>query len=198
MKNFLIGLLLLASASATLSSCKDEDRIPAPTIKSMPVIFPVLTPGKDYINFDSIRLANTPRRLRQVFEFTINPTEQRDLKLEAVEVYKSFRRGTVLGRRVLVNTFRTFPATVTVNSVDLLSGLKRYNGETETDVISSTNPNGNYNLILANDAVVFTFEYIAEGGRRIILTPLNSVGAPITGTYTNEAHTATAMIRRRQ
>ncbi|GAA4346632.1 hypothetical protein GCM10023185_01110 [Hymenobacter saemangeumensis] len=201
MKNIVFGLLALVGFSATLSSCQDKSRMPAPAFKSMPVIFPVLTPGKNFINFDSVRAANVPRRRRQEFEFKFSPTEQRDLKLEAVEVYKSYSRviGTapVLGPRVLVGTYRTFPVTIKLAYPELLAGLQRYNGETLNPVIPVANPDGINNLIAIGDAVVFTFEYIAEGGQRIILTPLNAVGAP-TGTFTNAAYTATAVIRRAQ
>jgi hypothetical protein len=199
MKKIFFGLLLLAGSSATLSSCKDADRDPAPPVKSMPVIMPVLTPGKDFINFDSVRAYSPGRRERQVFEFTINPTGQRDIKLEAVEMYKSYMRpgasGPVFGPRVLVGTYTTFPATFRYTFPELLSGLQRYNGET-LNPVQPVNPTALNNLIAVGDAVVFTFEYIAEGNQRIVLTPLNSVGAPIPGTFTNTAHTATAVIRR--
>ena len=99
----------------------------------MPLIFPKFTsdPSKSY--FDTQRaaasitqLATFPNPTRPVLEFIINVPDQRDVKIKAVEVYKSFQKpNQQIGPRVLAGSYSSFPATVSLNSQDALSGLQR-------------------------------------------------------------------------
>ncbi|UOQ72083.1 hypothetical protein [Hymenobacter cellulosilyticus] len=164
MKKIVFGLLLLVASGGALSSCKDENALPAPAVESVPAIFPQVTAGKDFFNYAAARAATTPTTTRPVFEFTIDPGQQRDLKLQTVEVYKSYRRGATIGPRVKVGDYSTFPATVTLNSSEALKDLQRLSGSNLVPVIPAGGPDVTNNLILQNDAIVFTFEYVVEGG----------------------------------
>ena len=203
MKNSFFGLLLVVAGSAALSACENEDTFPAPLKEDLPLIFPERTPGKDTINLENARYSQNALRdsaaanpqggfVRPVIEFTINPT-QRDIKLRTVEVYKSYAVGNGSGAytptpRVKVREYNTFPAVYTENSDELFTGLTfRNDVGALLPVIflqpdGTENPNSTRVNITNNSAVVFTFEYILEDGRRIVLTPLTSGGA-ITGTF---------------
>ena len=180
MKKIFIGLAVLLSLGG-VSSCKDKDLIPAPEVENLPIIFPQVTPGKDFFDFDPSRepAANNPTR--PVFEFTIDPGNQRDVKLATIEVYRSYRRGSLIGPRIKVGDYTSFPAVISLNSQQALDGLQRLSAGAAGNLLNPTtytDPNRLNNLIVFNDAVIFTFEYVLQDGRRIILTPL----APVTLT----------------
>ncbi|TGE22280.1 hypothetical protein E5K00_18725 [Hymenobacter aquaticus] len=194
MKKIVFGLFLLFASGAGLSSCKDDSRLPAPAVESVPAIFPKVTAGKDFYNLAAAKAATSTNPTRPIFEFTIDPGQERDLKIQTIEVYKSYRRGAILGPRVKVGDYSSFPATISINSKDALQGLQRLSGTNLVAVIPAAGPDAFNNLVLLNDAIVFTFEMVAEGGRRIVLTPLNSFNAP-TGTQILAPYAAIAVFR---
>lgn len=184
MKQFAFGLLLFASATGALSSCKDSSKIPAPDVISAPLFFPQVSsdPNKNHFDYATARASVASNPTRPVFEFTIDLKDQRDVKIKAVEVYKSFKRGAIIGPRVLSGSYSSFPATVSLNSQDVLRNLPRlisllpvgglpqsYLTSTVSGTTTGTNP------ILAGDIIIFTFEYVLEDDSRIILTPLTPV-----------------------
>lgn len=196
MKKVIFGLLLL-SAMGSLSACKDSSKIPAPEVTSVPLIFPKFTadPSKSY--FDTQRasasinqLATLTNPTRPVLEFVINIPDQRDVKIKAVEVYKSFQRpNQAIGPRALAGSYSSFPATVSLNSQDALSGLQRLSFAAGRSLpslspllLSTPSAPGARNPILNGDAIIFTFEYVLEDGSRVILTPLTDVRLDGVGT----------------
>ena len=195
MKKLLFGLLFV-SAMGSLSSCKEDSKIPAPDVTSVPLIFPKVSSVIENDHFDTPRSAasinNLPRLAnptRPVFEFSIDIPDQRDVQIQSVEVYKSFQRGIFIGPRVLQATYTSFPATVSVNSQDALTGLQRIfsaipgsgtNLPTLRNLLGATPSNPNE--VLAGDIIVFTFEYVLKDGSRVILTPLTDVKLAGGGT----------------
>lgn len=188
MKKFVFPFLLLGAAAGALSGCREQARIPEPATEDMPLILPDINPAKNVFTFTPSRASESTNPTRPVFEFTVNPTQVDGVKLEVVEVYKTFARGgTTFGPRVKVKDLTSFPATVSINSQDALTDLYLTNNPPPVTVpatpppipIKATTPTGN-NRILSGDAVVFTFEYVVNGGRRIVLTPLTTV-AGVTG-----------------
>ncbi|UOQ52859.1 hypothetical protein [Hymenobacter cellulosivorans] len=194
MKKIIFGLLLLVAFGGTLSSCKEDSAIPAPAVESVPLVLPQITTGKDFFNILAARAATNTNPTRPIFEFTLAPNQQRDLKLQTIEVYKSFRRGDLLGPRVKVGDYSSFPATVSLTSTEALKDLQRYTGTSLVSVIPPGGPDVTNILLSPNDAIVFTFEYIVEGGRRIVLTPVNSMNIP-SGTQILAPYAAVAVFR---
>ncbi len=168
-------------------------------------------PNKNHYDFARTRasnnaLANLTNPTRPVFEFTFNIDNTRDKKVKAVEVYKSLLTGASFsgyvasggsfGARVLVGTYTSYPVTISLNSQDALTDLKRIIGQTGTVAPALPLPylftvkapsNTQANLISikqGSDAVVFTFEYILDDDSRVILTPVTktSVVDNINGT----------------
>ena len=187
MKKFFLGLLLLTSAAGTLSSCKDDDKIPAPDREDLPLIIPRFHDKDTVTSFINREAAAAPRNTntpRPVVEFEINPSNAD--QLQTVEVYKTYGSSPnatftlfTLSPRVLAEKYDTFPAKFSQNSEQILTGLTRGG--------VALIPNGDadrYNNFTVNSAVIFTFEYILKDGRRIVLTPLDRNGA-ITGTFAN-------------
>ena len=189
MKKVFFGLLLL-SAVGSFSGCKESSKIPAPEVTSVPLIFPKFTsdPSKSY--FDTQRAAASLNQLaaltnptRPVLEFILNVPDQRDVKIRAVEVYKSFQRpNQPIGPRALAGSYSSFPATVSLNSQDVLSDLQRLAFVAGRPLpvlspllLSTPAAPGARNPILSGDAIIFTFEYVLEDGSRVILTPLTDV-----------------------
>jgi hypothetical protein len=185
MKKLLLGVLLF-SALGSVSSCKDASKIPAPEVTSVPLIFAKVSPNVENNHYDTQRAStsvnNLPRLAnptRPVFEFTIDIPDQRDIKLQAVEVYKSFQRGTSIGPRALVGSYSTFPATVSLNSQDALTGLQRLfyvpgaTLPTLRNLLGATT--SSVNEVLSGDIILFTYEYVLQDGSRVILTPLSDV-----------------------
>ena len=194
MKKALLGLLLLASAPAIFSSCKDSEKDPAPSVVSVPLFFPKLTADSDtLLNYTRTRasenaIVNLANPTRPVIKFTINITDQRDVKIKTVQVYKSFRTGSLsaLGPRTLAGEYSTFPATVEFNSQEILTGLFSYAAPTPPDTVGVVRPVKGATAAAANNVfpgstVLFTFEYVLEDGRHIILTPLNKINARTFG-----------------
>lgn len=181
MKKLLFGLLFL-STLGSLSSCKEASKIPAPDVTSVPLLVATVSPDNTKNYFDRLRARASINDLpalanptRPVFEFSFDVPDQRDVKIKAVEVYKSFQRAR-LGPRVLVGSYSSFPATVSLNSQDALAGLQQLSGATPpvlTNVLGATAavPNDLNN----GDIILFTFEYVLQDGSRVILTPLVNV-----------------------
>ncbi|WP_310393259.1 hypothetical protein [Hymenobacter sp.] len=194
MKKILFGALL-AVATGSLSSCEENSKNPAPEFTSVPLIFAKVSSDVEKSYFNTTRAAasinnlpNTPdvtpadprKGQRPVFEFTFDVPDQRDVRIQAVEVYKSFQRDIRIGPRVLVGSYDSFPATVSLNSQEALTGLQQlfFSGPSATlptlrNLLGAT-PNAR-NEVITGDVIVFTFEYVLEDGSRIILTPLSDV-----------------------
>jgi hypothetical protein len=195
MKNHLTTFMLLASATISLSSCREESKLPEPKYESIPIVIPEINPQKSYFNvtaarYSDIQLASN-NATRPVFEFVVNPSKGY-AEIQTVEIYKSFSRDGVFGPRVKYIDVTSFPATVSIDSQQALEGLypsaQTYvvtGGvitSTPTDntlvrpVKGRTSAEGNrINLpTVTKDAVVFTFEYVMKDGRRITLTQLNT------------------------
>ena len=174
--------LLLVSALGALGSCKDSRKIPAPDVTSVPLILARVSSDVTKSYFDTQRARASATELptlanptRPVFEFTFDVPDQRDVQIKAVEVYKSFRRDRI-GPRALVGSYSSFPATVSINSQDALTGLQQLSNTTPpalNDLLGTTP--GMRNSILSGDLVIFTFEYVLQNGTRVILTPLTEV-----------------------
>ncbi|MCC3152619.1 hypothetical protein Q3A66_06395 [Hymenobacter sp. BT770] len=185
MKKLILGFLLV-STLGSLSSCKESSKIPAPSVTSVPLIFPKVSADVEKSYFNTTRaaasianLARLPDPTRPVFEFSFDIQDQRDVKIQAVEVYKSFQRGINIGPRVLQGTYSSFPAKVSINSQEALTGLQRLFFATGEALPSLRNLLGatptSPNEVLTGDLIVFTFEYVLEDGSRVILTPLSDV-----------------------
>lgn len=207
MKKFVLASLLLTSAAAAFTSCKDDDKDPAPSYTSVGLVKATVDAVED--TFDLARsqasvnaLAGLDNPTRPVFKFTVDLYSQRDVKITKVYVYKTLRRGATstvytYGPRVLAREVTTFPTTLTFDSQDVLTGLQRIGTSTFTDSTGKTTANAPTlfnikgadddarNTVFSIDAVVFTYEYDVEVNgetRRIILTPTNKVNiiAPST------------------
>lgn len=190
MKKLLIGMLLL-SGLGSFSACKDASKIPAPEVTSVPLISPVASPDPEKDHFDQQRAAasvdglpSLPNPTRPVFEFTFDIPDQRDIQLRTVEVYKSFQRGNNIGPRVLAGSYSSFPARVSINSQDALTGLQRLYTSAGLAIVTpllGVNSAAR-NQVLSGDRIVFTFEYVLQDGSRVILTPLADVKLASGGT----------------
>ena len=218
MKNLFIGLSLVLAGAGAFSGCRDKSKLPEPTIENLPLIIPQYSadPTKTYYDFLRARLPlntlNSRSLTRPVFEFVINPSNT-DLKIRTVEVYKSFGstvgavnapppikspaplgRNFSFGPRVKFGEYSSFPATVSIPSNVAIADLPYYPAGLG-GIINPVAPTDNTafaNVIGPGTAVVFTFEYVLEDGRRIILTPLDSRGA-VTGTFANAPYAAVAL-----
>ncbi|MBF9142125.1 hypothetical protein [Hymenobacter properus] len=209
MNKYFTRFFLLLVAVGSLASCRESSKIPAPAIESVPLIIPVINPQKSYFDYTTSRPSTNTIKAsgasRPVFEFVVNPSEGY-AEIQTVEVYKSIRRGTILGPRVKFRELTSFPATITIDSQEALRDLYYTSpiaptpaNPNPTAPVAALAPNdATINRILNGDAVVFTFEYVMKDGRRIILTPLStssgSVGAP-TGTQVNAPYAAIAEFR---
>jgi hypothetical protein len=199
MKKLFIILATVVSTSGALLSCKDSSKDPMPDVEYAPVIFPKFTDGFATYDLDSLKISEpySKGHVVPVIEFTFDPGDQRDVKLQAVEVYKTFRRtnaGAVENSpRVLVGSYSSFPATVRITSDEAIKDLKRIINGTPTQLTKNQIvPRGSQ----APDAFVFTFEYILQDGRRIVLTPTNTQGIA-TGAQINAPFAAVAQIVRK-
>lgn len=212
MKNFILGLGLLLSVAATVTGCRETSKLPEPASESLPLIFPTPSdnPFRRYFDLQRGRrsinlLANYENPTRPIYQFTINPSN-RDVKIRTVEVYKSFAiplnaSGTAysFNPRVKLGDYSTFPTTVTLNSMEALKGLTYLDAGVPIPIIQllpdgSPDPTQSYVRVAFGTAVVFTFEYILEDGRRIILTPLDTRGG-VTGTFTAKPYAAYAVFQ---
>ena len=178
-------------AAGLFSGCREQAKIPQPKAESMPLILPAINPEKNFFDFTPSRAAEASNPVRPVFEFTVNPPQVAGVQLERVEVYKSFFRGASFGPRVKVTDLTSFPATVTLTSQEALTDLYLTNNPPLVTVPATPPPipvkaitATATNRISVNDAVVFTFELIVNGGRRVVLTPLTTTGAGVTGAVT--------------
>jgi hypothetical protein len=211
MKNYLASLLLLLSTGMTLSSCRETSKLPEPKNESVPLIIPEINPQKSFFPFnrsrESVNTNIASGVARPEFEFVVNPSQGYG-ELQTVEVYKSFRRGQegstlAYGPRVKVTDLTSFPATITLNSQDALRGLFPTATGTTPVLATSDNainrlvsplvsPTGNVADNIANDAIVFTFEYIMKDGRRIILTPVSAANTLLPSSLVNKPLAAVA------
>ena len=193
MKRIFLGLLMLASATGTFSSCKDSAKIPAPAEEDMPLILPHFAMGDKTTSYlDYFRARYSAQQLidsgatRPSISFIIDPSMAD--KIRTVEVYKSFgtfntsslRNGfpnsySNIYPRVKAAEFSTFPAMYKANSEEIAEGLTRAGAPVKP-------VSGVYQAFTPNAVIIFTFEYILKDGRRIILTPLDRRGA-ISGTF---------------
>lgn len=185
MKKLFIGLLVV-STIGSFSSCKDSSKIPAPDVISVPLIFPKISSTLSKSYFDTQRARASLTELptladptRPVLEFTIDIPNQRDVQIKTVEVYKSFQRGSRIGPRAFSGSYSSFPATVSINSQDALTGLQQLFFATGKALPTLSNLIGGSpstrNPILNGDVIIFTFEYVLQDGSRVILTPLADV-----------------------
>ena len=194
-------LALLTAALGAFTACREEDKLPAPDVTSVPLFFPIV--DRTVTEFDTVLrvptlvttrsiasdadLPNTPaaddlenpdlpnRGKRPVLQFSINITDQRDVRLKAVEVYASLRRGTggLIGPRVLKQTITSFPATVTLTGRELIAGLQYFQPRGNTrEVITVDDPAFSRPRVFKGDYAIITFEYVLEDDSRVILTPL--------------------------
>lgn len=212
MKNLILGLGLLLSTAATVAGCRETSKLPEPAIENLPLIIPVAStdPNKRFYSLQRARqnangLLSQDPATRPTFEFTINPTS-RDVKVRTVEVYKSFAiplnaAGTAFnfGPRVKLGDYSNFPVTISVGSMEALKGLAYLDAGLPIPVVP-LGPDGNYDPaqfiipVTLGRAVVFTFEYVLEDGRRIVLTPLDTRGG-ITGTFTSAPYAIYALFQ---
>ncbi|WP_046244492.1 hypothetical protein [Hymenobacter terrenus] len=209
MKNYFTSFLLLLPIMVTLSSCRETSKLPEPANVSVPLIIPEINPQKSFFDYTNSRSSENAVAAagiaRPVFEFVVNPSRGY-AEIQTVEVYKSFRRGTNLGPRVKVMNLGEFPATISINSQDALTGLflsSPISGQPAPIAVKAATPSNPNRLIPPpvnnKDAIVFTFEYVMKDGRRVILTPLSTiegfVGAPIANTFINPPYAAIAEFR---
>jgi hypothetical protein len=200
MNKHLTRFFLFLVAAGSLAACRDNNKLPAPAIESIPQIIPEVNPQKSFFNSRFSRPSNKMLAdsgwTRPVFEFVVNPSQGYS-EIQTVEVYKSIRRKDVLGPRVKEVDLTSFPATVSLNSQQASRGLFFSNPMNNTTAVLAPNDT-NPNRMLNGDVVVFTFEYIMKDGRRVTLTPLStstsSAGAP-TGTFVNPPYAAIAEFR---
>ncbi len=219
MKNLFFGLSLALAGAGALVGCRDTSKLPEPVIESLPLLLPEFSTdtAKTFYDYNRARKSlNDLRRdneVRPVFEFVINPTS-RDVKIRTVEVYKSFGTpvGTVptsspptlapLGRnfnfgpRIKIGEYSSFPATVTLKSDDAIADLPYIPAGLggRTQLVAPVNDGAAAVAIAPGTAIVFSFEYVLEDGRRIILTPLDARGA-ITGTFAAAPYAAVALFK---
>ncbi|MDB5271243.1 MAG: hypothetical protein JWP58_4283 [Hymenobacter sp.] len=182
MKNYFASFLLLLSAVAGLSSCRESSKLPEPKNESVPLIIPEINADKSFFPFrrgqlsEQIRIDSFSLKpqyyTRPVFEFVINPS-QGYAELQTVEVYKSFRRGAAYGPRVKIGDITSFPATVSLTSQEALKDLFPNAVPGTLAVLANPAVPTLNNRIVRNDAIVFTFEYVLKDGRRIVLTPVS-------------------------
>lgn len=204
MKKLLFSLSMLISLAGAFSGCREQSRIPEPAIESVPLILPEINPARSVFTYAPARASEASNPVRPVFEFIVNPSQVADVQLETVEVYKSFARDGTLGPRVKVADLTSFPATVSLTSQQALTDLYLTNNPPPITVpatppptpIKATTATG-LNRILSGDAVIFTFEYVLSGGRRIVLTPLTTTGVTgvVTGSRTAAPFAAIATFR---
>lgn len=191
MKKLFLYLTFLAGVTGVLSACKRDQVVPAPEKESFPIIYPEISADstRRFFSTEFARLPEASNPTRPVFEFTINPTDQPG-KLQTVEVYKSFRRGLLLGPRVKVGDYSSFPATVSLNSQEAITDLK-----TNTLITIKGSSTTARNTMQSGDAVIFSFEYITQDGRRIVLTPLKN--GIIQGPFSIAPFVAVAVFKSR-
>ena len=97
MKKLIFSLFLLVPLVGSLSSCREQSKIPEPQVDSVPLILPEINPAKSFFSFLPSQASVASNPTRPVFEFTVNPSQVAGVQLETVEVYKSFVRDGVFG-----------------------------------------------------------------------------------------------------
>lgn len=182
MKKIFYALLLTASAFS-FSSCRDEDNLPYPKAEEFPVIFTNITDGQS-----SYKLAEAIGSSNPTATFNIDVKGGDVSAVEAVEIYRSFRGFNVpatgtpilgLGPRLLLRTVPATSTIVEVTLVDMISGLTRATGTSQT---------GNRTALTraslkATEGFLVTYELVLKDGRRIVYTPLSN--GIVSGTATN-------------
>jgi hypothetical protein len=204
MKNYFASFLLLLSAVAGLSSCRESSKLPEPKNESVPLIIPEVNATKSFFPFrrsqlsEQIRIDSLSSRpdyyTRPGFEFVVNPS-QGYAELQTVEVYKSFRRGTTYGPRVKIADLTSFPATISLTSQQALKDLYPNSIPGTLAVLANPTVLTLNNRIVRNDAIVFTFEYVLKDGRRIVLTPVSTDNTLLASSLLNAPLAAIAVFR---
>ena len=196
MKKLIFSLFLLIPLTGSLSSCREQSKIPEPQVDSVPLILPEINSAKNFFSFLPSQASVASNPTRPVFEFTVNPSQVSGVQLETVEVYKSFVRDGVFGPRVKVKDLTSFPAVVSITSQEALTDL--FTNNTLQSFVKAPNANS-INRIFngGKDAIVFTFEYVLSGGRRVILTPLTTAGTTgaVTGIQSAAPYAAVATFK---
>ncbi|GAB2847975.1 hypothetical protein [Hymenobacter ruber] len=204
MKNYFASCLLLLSAVAGLSSCRESSKLPEPKNESVPLIIPEVNADKSFFPYrrsqlsEQIRIDSLSTRpayyTRPEFQFVVNPS-QGYAELQTVEVYKSFRRGGAFGPRVKVGDITSFPATVTLTSQEALKDLYPSAVPGTLAVLANPAVLTLNNRIIRNDAIVFTFEYVLKDGRRIVLTPVSADNTLLASSLINAPLAAIAIFK---
>lgn len=212
MKNFAFAASLLLASSAVFTSCYDRDRDPMPEYTSIGLVKATLDPATDTIDFTTARAAPATNPTRPIVRFTLDLYSQRDIKITKVYIYRTIRRGTTTfsySPRFLLDSVTTFPTTLEYNTQQLLTGVSRLDLTTKPiTVIPAINPVPTFpNRIFNNESFLFTYEYILENGKRIILTQTNNkkvpTGAPgdstvfqtVTGAQSLEPYALSVPVR---
>ncbi|WP_139919985.1 hypothetical protein [Hymenobacter sp. DG01] len=190
MKKFLYALLLAASA-LSVSACRDEDNLPFPKTEEFPLVFTNLTTQNTF------KLADVQGTGNPTTTFNIEVKGGDASKIEAIEVYRSFRgynkpaagvtRAIGTGPRVLLRTVAPSSGSIEVSINDLITGLTRASGATQTGArVALTRAS-----LEANEGFLFTYELVLKDGRRIVYTPLSGgivsgiqASAPYAGIVT--------------
>lgn len=196
MKNFAFAASLLLASSAVLTACYNRDRDPMPEYSSVGLVKATIDPATDTISYIPARAAPSTNPTRPNVTFTIDLYSQRDVKITKLYIYRTLRRGTTTftySPRFLLDSITTFPTTVTYNSQQLLTGMVRLdattNPVTAIPYVQSlpTSPN----RIFQTDSFIFTYEYVLENGKRIVLTPTTNTKVTTAATPTTPATTQT-------
>lgn len=194
MKKFILGLVLLSTAAGSFTSCKRDENIPAPEADTVPLAFPQVStdPARQFYNLATARASVASNPTRPVFEFTLTPSGSGNSQLASILVYKSFRRGGAFGPRVLAGEYTDFPATVSINSQEALTGIARAGGN---PVIAASTTQTNQ--LLSQDAIVFTFDYKVADGTVFTTTPVDATGtiSPAATTLANPPYSIIAVFR---
>lgn len=174
MKNFILAALL--AFPFFLGACSDEKRaeeMPFPETEKVAFVFPDISATE---NSYALSTANP------VFTFSLDLKEKAN-DIAQVLVYKSFQRGTNAANRlprVLQTTLTSFPATISVNLEQALTGVVRNNAPLTRA------------LLIANDRFIFTFELVMKDGRTVVLTPL--ANGLVSGTQAAAPFAAIAIV----
>lgn len=194
MKKFILGLLLLTSSVGSFTSCKRDENVPAPAADTVPLAFPQVSsdPTRQFYNITTARATVASNTARPIFEFTLTPSGSGNSQLASILVYKSFRRGGAFGPRVLAGEYSDFPATVSINSQEALTGIARAGG----NPVLAASPTQT-NQLLAQDAIVFTFDYKVTDGTVFTTTPVDATGtiSPAATNLANPPYSIIAVFR---
>lgn len=196
--------LWLGCTSVAMTSCKDNEKDPRPASESVPNITS-LTATSTISQADARNAAINP-----TVSFTVNVTGPSIDRVEAIEVYKSFR-GIVANTqgqnvlstlpRVLVRTIPPVQTTIDITLNDLVANMQRRGTAAGASITAPLSPLTRASLTagatgtpLANlrESFIFTYEILMKDGRRIILTPTS--GGVVSGAQTSAPFAAIVTI----